>query len=455
MASVDHARAVFAALRGAIALSALVLTWSWAPGVDAQGQAPLRPRHDRPVFGQPDPRQAGDEAKDGGLSLSGSLFGAYDDDLAVDAGATTPLRPHETVAGTYSALSGRLVYDKISDTLTFRADGASSVRYYPEFQTVTTGRQYANIATMWASELSRNTTFSAGGMARYSDHGLPFDSTIGVQDHPDVGDGSTVPPEVGLGEEIVESRRRGSIGGEARLTRTIGRRQQVGLVAAGEMSALEGAERLDAYGGGGVYTSEVGRTGLFRAGYSLQQVQRGGTDYFVHNVSLGGDYQRPISASRRGFVSFTGGTALLESNGTSRIFATGDATLRYAFRAPWAMVVSYDRAVNFIVEVQEPLLSDGVTTEFSGVFNRRLDFLGSGSVRRGTVGLSDDASPYNVAGGRARLRLGLSRNVAAYVEYLYFHYDFARPVDLADGLPQTLDRQTVRVGLTLNTRLIR
>ena len=119
------------------------------------------------------------------------------------------------------------------------------------------------------------------------------------------------------------------------------------------------------------------------------------------------------------------------------------------------MVVRYDRAVNFIVEIQEPLLSDGVTTEFSGVFNRRLDFLGSGSVRRGTAGLSEDASPYNVAGGRARLRLGLSRNVAAYVEYLYFHYDFQRPVDLADGLPQTLDRQTVRVGLTLNTRLIR
>ena len=96
-----------------------------------------------------------------------------------------------------------------------------------------------------------------------------------------------------------------------------------------------------------------------------------------------------------------------------------------------------------------------MTTEFTGVFNRRLDFLGFGSVRRGTVGLSEDASPYNVAGGRARLRLGLSRNVAAYVEYLYFHYDFPRPVDLADGLPQTLDRQTVRVGLTLNTRLIR
>ena len=69
--------------------------------------------------------------------------------------------------------------------------------------------------------------------------------------------------------------------------------------------------------------------------------------------------------------------------------------------------------------------------------------------------LSEDASPYNVAGGRARLRLGLSRNVAAYVEYLYFHYDFERRVDLADGLPPTLDRQTVRVGLTLNARLIR
>ena len=144
MAPVDQARALLAALRGAIVLSALVLTWSWAPGVDAQGQAPLRPRQDRPVFGQPDPRQSGDEAKDGGLSLSGSLFGAYDDDLAVDAGTTTPLRPHETVAGTYSALSGRLVYDKISDTLTFRADGASSVRYYPQFQTVTTGQSSAS-----------------------------------------------------------------------------------------------------------------------------------------------------------------------------------------------------------------------------------------------------------------------------------------------------------------------
>ena len=449
-----HKVGAFVRLSAAMVLAAVVLAWSWSPVLDAQGQGALRPPHLRPIFGEPDPRQTPEQASDGGLSLSGSLFGGYDDDLATDAGLTTPLRPHPEVSGTYSALGGRLLYDRLSDHLTFRANVASTVRYYPQFERFGAGRQFADLSSTWSAPLSRQSTFAVGGMARYSQHGMPF-ATSAFGSVEEVDDDGQAASEIDYGEDLVEARRRGTVGVEARLAHAIGRRQTVGLVAAAQTSELEGAERLDSYDTGGVFTSEVGRHGLFRAGYTLQLANRGISRYIVHHVDLGGDYQRPLSASRRGLISFSGGSAMLQSRGSTRIFLTGDAALRYALRAPWTVGVRYDRTFNFVDEVREPLFSDGITTDLDGILSRRLEFTGSASARRGTVGMSSSGSPYDMVGARARLRLGLTRNAAAYVEYQFFHYDFANSVDLAAGLPPALDRQTVRVGITFSTRLIR
>ena len=47
------------------------------------------------------------------------------------------------------------------------------------------------------------------------------------------------------------------------------------------------------------------------------------------------------------------------------------------------------------------------------------------------------------------LRVNLARRVSVYTEYLYYLYDFRRYPGLMPGLPQALERNGFRVGLTL------
>ena len=52
------------------------------------------------------------------------------------------------------------------------------------------------------------------------------------------------------------------------------------------------------------------------------------------------------------------------------------------------------------------------------------------------------------------MRRALTRNLAAYLEYLFYHYDFNEVVDRPAGLPQEFSRNGVRVGLNLWLPLI-
>ena len=56
---------------------------------------------------------------------------------------------------------------------------------------------------------------------------------------------------------------------------------------------------------------------------------------------------------------------------------------------------------------------------------------------------------------RAQLRYAISRFVAAFARYVYYQYDFGEDIVIESGLPRSLDRQGVRVGLTATLPLIR
>ena len=48
----------------------------------------------------------------------------------------------------------------------------------------------------------------------------------------------------------------------------------------------------------------------------------------------------------------------------------------------------------------------------------------------------------------ASLRFAITRHLAAYTQYFYYHYLFEQGVTLPGYLPPNLDRQGVSVGLT-------
>ena len=70
--------------------------------------------------------------------------------------------------------------------------------------------------------------------------------------------------------------------------------------------------------------------------------------------------RRSLSASRRSFIAFSGGSAALESRDSFRMSAIGNVDFWYEFKQSWIGAVRYHRGITFIDEVVDPLLSDAI-----------------------------------------------------------------------------------------------
>jgi len=397
-----------------------------------------------PLFGAPDPRQSPEETSNGGLSASGSLFGAYGDGFLIDQGFATARQPYPRLPGPSYGYDGRLFYDRLGEQVALNANAASTAGYYPAAEQFVLGRQFAGISSSWVASSWRSGRVSTGGAVQYSRNGTPFMRMTPPESQP---------VETIDGDQLIGSPHRASVQGHVQLEQDAGRGKSIGVMAGLQSSKLQGNERLDSYDVGGTFNAKIARYGTFRAGYTLQEVDRGVAFYTVHHADIGGEYGRPLSASRRTFVSFSGGSAALESKDQTRVYITADASLSYELRRSWTGRLRYDRGFTFVDEIVDPLVSDAVSADLSGLLSRRIDLTGSGSFRRGTVGLSPGATDFHVYGARTRVRLALSRASAVFAEYLFFHYSFAESVRLG-GLPSFYDRQTVRVGVTIMTQLL-
>ena len=412
-----------------------------------QAQSP-EPRPSSALFGAPDPRQSPGERPDEGFWVASSLFGGYDDSLFIGQGLGTPLQPHSRSRDSYAGFSGRLLYNhQPADQLSLGASLESNGRYYPILERFVAGRQVADVSSSSLMTPWRGTRLRTGGMARYSRNSGPFAGAMFLPDG--------YPLDFFDGDDAVRLRRSDSLHGQVQLEHDWGRRKSVAIVVGIQSSGLEGSERSAGYELGGTLSTKLARYGTLQTGYTRQEIDHGGARYVIHLVNIGGNYGRPVSASRRAFLTIGGGSAVLESKGQVRMQAIADAGLRYELWRSWSGNARYHRGFMFVDEIISPLMSDGVVAELTGLLSRRLELLGSGSLTHGSVGLSPTATHYNVYSAHTRVRYALSRTTAVYAEYLLFNYRFAESVRLGAGLPSYFDRQTVRAGVTVMTPILR
>jgi hypothetical protein len=94
-------------------------------------------------------------------------------------------------------------------------------------------------------------------------------------------------------------------------------------------------------------------------------------------------------------------------------------------------------------------LADSITARLDGLLARRVDVRLSAAYSAGESALGGIASLFNTYTANVRLRYGLTRTLAASVEYLYFFYDSRGTQALVPGLPPRFERNGVRAGLTL------
>ncbi len=116
--------------------------------------------------------------------------------------------------------------------------------------------------------------------------------------------------------------------------------------------------------------------------------------------------------------------------------------------------MSYRRGVEYILQLSQPVFIDGVNISATGSVSRRVDVTVAAGYSNGASVLQQ-SSQFDTYTGDIRSSIGLTRTLSAYLEYLYYFYDFGTSGLLAPGLPQKQSRNGIRVGLTLSTPLLR
>jgi hypothetical protein len=223
---------------------------------------------------------------------------------------------------------------------------------------------------------------------------------------------------------------------------------------------------LRSYGVGGRYGYNVTRNATLHFGY----VYRGGQYSYspgqsaavVHDIDAGIDYHRPLSLSRRTRFDFSVGSTIVtnpetETTRTERVFrVVGTAALSHDMGRTWRAKITYNRGAGFAGGLNQPVFSDAAIGSLEGFFSRRIDFstqagfsFGSGAERSN---LDRDFRTYTAT---ARLRAALTPILALFGEYLYYNYDFGPDVGIVSGVPLKLDRNSVRLGITVWLPLVR
>jgi hypothetical protein len=429
------------------------------PGVPLSGTAPsARPYSG--LFGGAEP--AGRQKHT--LTLSGSLFAAYSTNIIPAQAADEPALPNARsllAGGTGSVNYGR-TWSHAS--IGAHANASQSwVEAYEELGSPWIGRWDAGVHGAYSKSLGRRAKLSASGRVGYS----PY-VQFGV---PNFGPGSipSVPTDIpGLDYTLAHDPSIFTTG-NASVSYALNAKSSLEAYysATRQIFISSDPQNFDSVdqGAGGRYRYQFGRFVGIRAGYGYRRGSFGGPDnppVSNHFIDVGADagYGRSYALTRRTTFSFTTSSGIFTSESTgegqgeesfdpqTNVFVGGSADLIHAMGRSWSAATGYRRSVSYEVGFDEPVLSDTAHATLGGLITSRLNFSASAFYTKGSVGFSGDDNGFASSSTIASLNFGITRHVASYAQWFYYHSFFEQGVDLPGYLPPTLDRQGVQVGLT-------
>jgi hypothetical protein len=387
------------------------------------------------------------------LDVSVSVAEAYDDNQQTESPGLTPGGP--MVTGFYSMLLADAVYNWQGKRVQFGATGGAAVRYYNESDSLETG--YTS-GIGFTAEVMKRTTISLNQTIAYSPshlYGLfPSVTTAAPGDAIPVAPDYAIqePPSYVYGTTLSMSRgltRRGTLSGSVDyqatdFTEETLNRRDISSYRAG-VQFLQGFSRRASLRFGYQY-----RTGDF--GYAV--ADSGKTTEHSFNVGVG--YVRALSPTRRMTFSFGLGPsatdapslALAGVDSERHYGVRGDLAFAYKFNRTWETRASYEQGLQYVPEFARAVNSRGVSATLHGLFSRTMDFSAGVGYSTGAPVALQNTSTFDTYTANARVRQAITTKMAVYVEYLYYFYDFAAAV-LPAGIPSSMERNGVRVGLTL------
>ena len=425
----------------------------------AQPVAP--PRTPGSVFGGETGRKARET-----VDVSASLVYAHDSDTPAEFQGVIG---SDVLGGRSTLFNAGAEYKWEGSRVQVGATGASVLRHYSE---IDDGTISGSAGLGVSARLGSRTALSANQSLAYAPsylYGL-FPST--QSDTP--GQPTTPAPATDYALDDTASYNYGTT---VSLTHGLSRRSRVS--ASGEyhvtdfLRETQGRRDLNVGTARGDFGTNVTRHVEIRAGYHYRTgsfayagALASGADASSteHGLDLGVEYSRPVSASRRMVFAFEFGPATttipvttISGTTTSALTTTDERVLRYTsdgsvtweFSRSWNTRIAARRSLEYIAQLAEPVFVDGVSAEVGGVLSSRLDVQGALRYSNGASASTAGALKFDTYSAETLARYGLSRSLALYVQYVYYFYDFQQKTALPGGLPPSLERNGIRVGVTV------
>jgi hypothetical protein len=225
-----------------------------------------------------------------------------------------------------------------------------------------------------------------------------------------------------------------------------------------------GQPDLDSYGTSGLLTRLIGPNTRANGRYRFRSgnfAYGGGAPIAgistEHSLEIGVAHSWLFSRTHRMTLDLALGPSVVippePPEGTSRRSPAyrliGQLGLSYLFGRSWQASAMYRQAIDYVPGLIEPVATDGLIAGVDGLIMRRVDVRLSALYSGGKSAFNNDGTTFDSYAGDAKLRYALARVLAAYVEYLYYFYDFRGAAQLAPGIPPALERHGGRVGFTL------
>lgn len=425
-------------VRGAVLVMVLLVVGA------RTGFAQTRPGY-RPVF-------QGDGSSDAAaLTFAMTMTESYDDDLLAEAGATP--QPSLHPGGLYSSLFPQITLRTHGRDVSFTAFGSSSFRYYPSFGQPTAVDHTAGGGMI--AKLGRSTTLTVNGSFGYAPTYLYalFAGPTGV------GPIETAGPAAAYQSDSLRSY---IYGGTTTLDHTIGRKATVSLTAdlnrttfVGHVPGFVDTQTASA---GGRFTYQLNRGVALRLGYTNRV-----SDYSAvlrtqeHDFDIGFAFTKNLSSTRRLTAGFSLGPTVTElplinqPSKTGRLFrTTGDAFVERQIGRTWLARASFRRGLGYAAALTGPSYTTNAMIEAGGFLNRRVDLhMAAGYATGAMAAQIATGSQFTTYTADARLRIGLSRQWALFVETLQYDYQFDENLILVPGLPRQYNRLGLHVGFML------
>lgn len=444
----------------ATAVLVLVLTAGVCPAEAQFGSAPYRG-----LFGG---AQSG--GRDHSLDLTVSGFASYITDVLEDSQpAGESGRP-----GTWSrGATASLYYSRNWRSASLGAFASGGASYFDSIEDDPwIERWQAGVLGSFTRPIARRWDFAANTAAIYSPH-YGFGSGVGGIGTGGLDGGWGIGPDridriPGL-DYAVTNQPLVRTDTQASLRRGVSRRSSIDLIYGLQTVNIFESDEMAAphlnqiaHRVMGRYRFQINRFLSARAGYGYRRASYGDSDrppIGSHDLDVGldGGYGREIELGRRTSFSFDTRSSIFvyenlrdgEAEGTrTSLFLGGSAALRHRWGRSWQAQLRYDRTASFVDGFTEPFLSNMASALVRGLPLRRLDVSAYATYSVGEVGLTGAERGFTTATGLAQVRTAITRNLAAYAQYFYYHYDFERGAAVPSLFARNLDRQGGAVGLT-------